>query len=192
MPYVNVFHAFLAANSVSSDGQLGTWQSAFHTALTSSGLLQPFSNTLHVTEISSVLFINDVLVYRATGAISESGTQPVAAIDASASICISWNSSAYWRGGKPRTYMGGVVPGMIDTNHSLLDSSKADIQARANSFLNDVNAITTAQIPETTMCFTSYQSKGEWRTPPLNFAITGAIIHDRLASQRRRLGPWLP
>src|SRR5215472_12281829 len=180
MPYAAVFHAFLPANSISSDAQLATWGSAWHTALTSSGLLAKSSNTLHVTTLEHVLFIQADQVFRAVGAVSEVGGAALPSIDASACYVISWNTSAYWRGGKPRTYMGGLTSASIDTNHSLLDSEKSTMQANANAFKNAVNAITTPQVSDTVFCFTSFQSGGEWRNPPLNYEITGAIVHDRI------------
>jgi len=192
MPYVNVFHAFLPANSISSDGQLATWASAWHTAFTSSNILGKSSNTLHVTTIEHVLFINDVLVYRASGAASDVGGAALPSLTAGACWVASWQSGAYWRGGKPRTYIGGLTSASIDTNHSLLDSEKATMQSSAAALRTNINAITTAQVPDTVFVFTSYLTKGEWRPTPLNFEITGVIVHDRIGSQRRRLGPWLP
>jgi hypothetical protein len=192
MPYVNVFHAFLPNNSISSDGQLATWASAWHTAFTNSGILAKCSNTLHVTTIEHVLFISPLIVYRAQGAVSDVGGAALPSLTSGVCFVISWNSSAYWRGGKPRTYLGGVTSASVDTNHSLLDSEKAVVQANANTLRTNINQIVTAQVPETDFVFTSYQSAGQWRNPPVNIEITGAVVHDRVGSQRRRLGPWLP
>jgi len=191
-PYVNIFHAFLPANSISSNAQLATWATAWHSALNSSGLLAHFSDTLHVTLLEHVLFINNVLVYRASGAVTESGTAPGTVLPASAAAVLSWNTGAYYRGGKPRTYMGGVPASSVDTNHSFLDAAKANIQSSANALVTNINAIVTAQVPDTTFCFINWQRKNVWNNPPLTYEITGCVVHDRLGSQRRRLGPWLP
>lgn len=192
MPYVNVFHCFLPANSVSSDAQLTTWLTAFHNALGVADLIGQRSNTLHVTQFEAVLHVGEVLNYRATNTTPLNGGRVSQPLSAAMNAVISWHSSAYWRGGKPRTYLGGMMIENVDTNHSLIDAQKTAIAGQAQTFLNGVSAITTAQVPETQMGFIHWQSKDQWLIPPTFYKFTGASVHDRLGTQRRRLGPWLP
>jgi hypothetical protein len=191
-PYANIFHAFLPANAISSDAQLLTWLQSFRASLNSSGLYTARHSSLHVTLLDGVMFWNQDLVFRAQETTNIIGTAVTQQEPASAAVCLSWHTSAFWRGGKPRTYIGGITATQLDTNHSLLDSEKTAILGQAQSLITMVNGITTPQVPETHFCFVHYQSKNVWLNPPTTFNITGVSVHDRLASQRRRLGPWLP
>lgn len=124
-----------------------------------------------------------------SGAGSSGGT---AIDDISASIVISWLSSVYWRGGKPRTYLPGVESGMMASGHRISSGSVSTFTTQAASFLTAVNALTESTISATRMGFISFFSGNALRATPVFYAITGATVHPRLGSQRRRLGKWAP
>lgn len=104
-------------------------------------------------------------------------------------VCITWKASFSWRGGRPRTYLGGITG---DFQNSVADSKLAPakvatLETAVSAFLTAVNAITVGGAT-VALGFPSYYSKGAFRTPPLFFPFTGHVVHERLDSQRRRSG----
>jgi hypothetical protein len=59
------------------------------------------------------------------------------------------------------------------------------------SFRTAINAITQGTITSTVLGFVSFFTGNAPRSPALFFAFSGAKVHPRLGSQRRRLGKWL-
>jgi len=111
---------------------------------------------------------------------------PVGAI----SIVVSWTTSVYWRGGKPRTYF--PCPGSAITSGTdlLTSTTRTNMATAGVNFKNDVNALSAATITGTQFGFVSFRSGNAERGTPLFFAITGAVVHPRVGSQRRRDGKW--
>jgi len=104
---------------------------------------------------------------------------------------ISWQSGVYWRGGKPRTYFpiyGGDITAGTD---QLTAGTRTALVTAANNFRTDCNALTQGTITGTAFGFVSFRTGNAERGTPLFFAITGAVCHPRIGSQRRRLGKWL-
>jgi hypothetical protein len=190
-PFALVFHCQTDEPGISTSAGVTDFITAFRTALTSSTLFANFSNTLHVTGLQGVVQLTPDTAVESQITASINGGSATPASTAASAVVLSWLSAAYWRGGKPRTYLPGVTTGMIDTNHSLADANKASILSAATSFLSAVNAITTPAVDSTHLGFVSYASDKEWRSTPVFFPFTGVTIHDRLGSQRRRLGRWL-
>lgn len=190
-PYANVFHCQVPANSFIDAGQLTTWLGFFEESFNTANLLANFSTTLHVTHMEAIFFGGSGFHLRSDRTVVHNGGNAGQALSAAMCVCSSWLSSAYWRGGKPRTYWGGVPLSGVDTNHSLLDTYKNGLRSTFENWLNAVNSITTPQVPETHLGFVHFQSGDVWLSPPSFIRFTGVTVHDRLAVQRRRLGPWV-
>lgn len=189
-PMANIFWVKTDVEAT-SNGSVADLLDDFAGALSGSGLIAQFGNTLHVTQLRGVAVTAPGSAFTHVRATSISGTVGGAQLPASACIVGSWLSTAYWRGGKPRTYMGGVPSAYIDTNHSLDDSQKAAVLSKFQAFHSAVNGITTPAFDSVELGFVRWQSHDEWLHPPQWFPFTGVTIHDRLATQRRRLGQWL-
>lgn len=190
-PFTNVYHVQTDEDLVTS-GQVSDMLDAFSAALVSAQYLSHLSNAVHVTQFQGVSQLDADNAVEATKAVSHTGSISGAAATANVAAVISWLSSAYWRGGKPRTYLPGVPEADIDNVYSIDDTWKAALASDYADVLTNVNGITTARVDQTKLGFVSYATGGEWRSPPLFFAFSGNTVHDRIASQRRRLGPWLP
>ena len=189
-PFTNVYHC-QTDNDITSSAGVDDFIDAFLSALSGSSLIGGLSNVTHVTGIQGVVQLDEDSAVEAQSSASITGGNGSPYLPASMCAVLSWLSSAYWRGGKPRTYLGGLSSSSADTNHSLLDSFKTSLQSLAEDFLDGVNAITTPAVDQTKMGFVSYATGKVWRTTPVFFEYSGVRIHDRLGSQRRRLGPWL-
>jgi hypothetical protein len=112
--------------------------------------------------------------------------------DNSACAVVSWLSTVYWRGGKPRTYLPALPQTFSTDGHSLTGTATAAFAADGNTFLAGVNALTHGTITSVELGMISFFSGNVPRTPPVFFAFTGATCHSRIATQRRRLGKWTP
>jgi len=191
-PFALIFWARMVAGTVTSNADLSAWLTAFRNAMNTSGLLSNLSNTVSVTQFRAVNVVAPGVAFAAVNTTAVNGTGSGATLPANIAVVLSWGSSAHWRGGKPRTYLPGLGSAAADTNHSLLDSSKAAIQAQAAAFLTAVNGISAGGVTQTELGFLHWQTNDTWLSPPAWFAFSGVTIHDRLGSQRRRLGRWLP
>lgn len=116
------------------------------------------------------------------------GTAAAAAgVTNAACAVISWKVGLRYRGGKPRTYVpygsaaapanGIQVPGAYVTS----------LKAAAAGFLTDVNAMTSGTIT-IALAMVSYYSHNQLRPLGLPYLITGSDVHNRVDTQRRRLG----
>lgn len=124
-----------------------------------------------------------------SGVFNSVGTAGGNNIAPSTCITLSWRAGAYWRGGKPRTYLPGPTTSQLTNigSASLLSATTAALATAANSFIADVAALNDGG-KVFALGFVSYYSKGVFRPFPLFFPFTAAVVHDRLDSQRRRSG----
>jgi hypothetical protein len=120
------------------------------------------------------------------------GTGGTAIDDSSGSTVVSWLTSVYWRGGKPRTYVPAIVGTTVSADdHTITAGGITAATTAGNNFRTDVQALAPGTITGTTFGFVSFQSGNAERPTPLFFPISGARVHGRLGTQRRRLGKWL-
>lgn len=190
-PWANVFYVETDEPGISTSAGALDMANAFKGAITNSSLYQQFHSSLHVTQCQCVIQLTPDTAVQGITAMNLVGAAGGSVQPASAAVVVSWLSGAFWRGGKPRTYIPGVSSTFLDTNHSLIDGIKNGLITIAETLRTNVNGITTPAVDKSTMGFVSYASGKVWRATPLFLPYTGAIVHDRLGSQRRRLGPWL-
>jgi len=156
---------------------------AFH------GNVMPFfSSALELTQAKGVLILSGSTEQVGVVSTTLAGSETGVGMPASTAVALSWSISAYYRGGKPRTYVCGVTEDIVQTVRTIKAASGASIAAGAATFIDDVNAITTTSITAVELGTYSFASGNAWRGTPLFRAYTGVIVHDRLDSQRRRLG----
>lgn len=188
--WANVFRCQLNTSSSIVQADLDSWLSAFQAAYkTRFAPIQTSSAQYAIAK--AVLYTPGLSILNSVVTMTGSGTQTGTAVE-NAGTCkvISWLSTVYWRGGKPRTYSPAVAQADVANNNSLLSTPITNAQTAAANFRADVNALTAGTITGTTFGFVSFSAGSEPRPTPLFFAITGARVHPRLGSQRRRLGKW--
>jgi hypothetical protein len=187
-----VFWAQLSTGSVITQSDLDAWLTTFSDQYKTS-----FAASVR-TEVSylsaqAVLFApssSELLsVHTMTGSGGSSSGTP---IPASAAACISWKANVYWRGGKPRTYLCGISGASTLNNIDLTAAFETALGTAAAGFLTAVNAITHTTISATALGFVSFFSGNALRSPSVFYPFVGSQVHSRIASQRRRLGPWTP
>lgn len=188
--WANVFHCQLTTSGSIAQADLDTWTTAFQAAYKTR--FASHSNAIALYSLAKTILYTPgggalISSVAMTGAGTDAGT-PVA--DNSSCKVVSWLSTVYWRGGKPRTYIPAPITGDVVNNNALSGAEAASLAAAAVSFRTDVNALTATSITGTQLGFVSFFSGNAVRGTPLFFAITGAKAHPRLGSQRRRLGKW--
>jgi len=188
--WANVFWANLAGGAAAPQANLDTWLTSFANAYkTNLGALQ--TTDVAYVQAKATLFQTGGTVLQSVSAMTGAGTNGTPGVaDNSAALVISWVTSVYWRGGKPRTYLAGPLNTIVLNNHSISSATAASIVTAGNAFRTAVNALSAGAITSTTLGFVSFRSGNVDRVPPLFFSFNGANAHTRIGTQRRRNGKW--
>jgi hypothetical protein len=117
---------------------------------------------------------------------SSAGTRPGISLPANVALCVSWRVAIHYRGGHPRTYIGGLVQADQFDTTSWATASTASMLTAANGFLTAAN--TTFGGVTGQLVLLSRVTGGQVMVPPATYPITGAVIDTRIDSMRRRLG----
>jgi hypothetical protein len=190
--WTNVFWCLLTTGGTIVQADLDTWLTAFQLAFKTRFGPQQLSS-ISYTSAQGVLFApggGELLsVLAMTGAGTLTG---VSGNDASQAACVSWSANVYWRGGKPRTYIAGPNTSSLTGSQQLASGVVTNMATAAANFRTDVNALTATSITGTTLGFVSFRTGNAERVPPVFYPFVGSRVHPRVASQRRRLGAWVP
>ena len=188
--WANVFACQLTAATAPTQAMLDTWTDAFAAAYKTAfaGTLPPVTNFINA---KAVMFLPGGAVLESSRPMTGSGTGGTAVQDDAISAVVSWTTSVYWRGGKPRTYLPGLAQSQVTNNNSLVGGFITTLTTAGNSFRTAVNALTATNITATVLGFFSFRTGNAERPAGLFFPIGGAIVHPRLGTQRRRLGRWV-
>jgi hypothetical protein len=106
-----------------------------------------------------------------------------------AQVCVdlNWTIGAFYRGGHPRTQLGGV-PMTKRTNSRLWDPTYlSSCVSGMAAFHAALNAITTPDVTSYTHFVPSFQTGGAWRSPPIVRNIISVVGRRTIGTQRRRL-----
>lgn len=190
--WANVMHVYATYSSTPSQADLDGWLNDFSDAYLAA-FLGHFYGNITVSESQATLFIDTGSVLHSELTLGDTGTSghsPV--VDSAGCKIISWNSGAYWRGGKPRTYLPGLAIEDIEsgTMNRLHSTEITALVADATAFIVAVNGIADGAITGGQFCFVSFSSGGVELDPGVVHGITGAKVHPRIGTQRRRLGKW--
>lgn len=188
--WANVLHCQLSTSSAITQNDLNLWTTAFRNAY-ATRLLPYCHSDVALTLTKAVLYTpgGGELIgidTNSTGG-SAAGTR---VDDNAASLVISWLTTVYWRGGKPRTYLPGPTTGQIDNGTVVNTTVRGNLGTAANNFKTDADALTQGTITATQLGFLSFRSGNEERPSPIFYPYTGAIVHLRPGTQRRRIGRW--
>lgn len=192
MNIANVFWTRLTISGVVTQADLDTYTTnfgaAYKTAFQAS-LPAGFS----FGTVKCVYFVDGTAlnVLESTQAQTGVGTGTASADRGLAGV-ISWLSPAYWRGGKPRTYLESPTGNIDAANPSHWTSTYITaLGTAAGAFRTAVNALTGGTtITGSALGFVSFFTGNALRAPAVFFAISGQKIHPRIGHQRRRDGRW--
>jgi hypothetical protein len=189
--WANIFHVQLLTSSSIAQADLDSWLNTFQ-ANYKTRFSPSIGSSAAYSLAKAVLYTPGGGELISTVNMTGTGSGSTGVVDNSACFVVSWNTTVYWRGGKPRTYLPIIPAGAESLDYRTTTSaSRATLTTAAVNFKNDVNAQTIGTITGSTFGFVSFSSGNAPRATPLFFAITGATIHPRYGTQRRRLGKWL-
>ena len=168
------------------DNLVTAWESAFITRF------GPHINSNTRFQLcTATAFYGGIHAAHSNKNLTGSGTGAGAGIlDTAASLVVSWNTSVYWRGGKPRMYLPSPNASAMLDGSTITPAEDTALTAAASGFHNDVNGFTIALLAPIQHGFVSFRSGNQPRPTAQFFPILGANIHPRLGTQRRRLGKW--
>lgn len=189
--WANVFYAQLTTSGTIAQADLDTWTAAAGAAF-KTRFAASQATAVGYGQCRSVLFSPGGTELLSIASLTGTGSGGTAVADDSACIVISWSTNVYWRGGKPRTYLAGVPNTAIVNGHNISSSPASAAATAAGNFRSDINALTAGTITGSSLGFVSFRTGNADRVPPQFYAFTGARVHPRLGTQRRRLGKWAP
>lgn len=190
LPWANVFWCQCTVSGTPVQADLDAWLTSLAAAYATRFNSQR-GNSVADTAARATYFLSGGLVLESTIALASGGSGGTQLTDNSGSSLISWASGVYWRGGKPRTYLAPPPATFVTLGSQLTGAAKTSLLAAARGFRTDVNALTHGAITGTSLGFVSFFTDKALRATPVFFPFLDAVIHTRLATQRRRLGQWL-
>jgi hypothetical protein len=191
-PWANVFHCQLTTSGSISQADLDTWTVAFANQYKTS-FAPRMQTAVNYSLATATLYTPGGGVLSSQQTMTGNGSNGGTAVtDNAAAKCISWLSTVFWRGGKPRTYITGPTTGDITAGTQISAAEITALTTAATGFRTAINALTATSITGTVLGFVSFFTGNTLRTPPVFYSFTGAKVHTRLATQRRRLGKWTP
>jgi hypothetical protein len=190
--WANIFHCQLTTSGSIAQADLDTWLNSFQAQYKTSFAARQNSNATYLLATATLYTPGGGVLqstFTMTGTGSKGGT---AVLDSSMCKVVSWLTTVYWRGGKPRTYLPGIetVDLAASSGSTLANAEITALQTAAAGFRTAINALTATSITGTTLGFVSFTTGNVVRPTPLFFAFTGAKVHSRAGTQRRRMGKW--
>jgi hypothetical protein len=189
-PYANVMWCNTVGGTSATQADLDSWTAAAQTAYEST-LLLAVPAVVQLKNTNATLFQTQPLALHSSRSSTAAGTAPGTVVENLASCkVISWRSGVYWRGGKPRTYLPGLMQtDTTDAKH--LDTAAINaLLTQANAFHGQLNGIVAGAITTTVHGFVSFRGLSGDILVGAFFPILGAAVHPRIGTQRGRLGPW--
>jgi hypothetical protein len=101
---------------------------------------------------------------------------------------INWSIRDYYRGGKPRTYLPGVLQSVVVDGRTISATPRSNLAAAAVNFMTDVNALTHGGITACKLGTVAFARHNAWLAPPVFKQYQGASVRSVMGTQRRRLG----
>jgi hypothetical protein len=143
------------------------------------------STANNLTSAHGVLFQTSTEV-EATVSSAHAGSDGGTIAPASASVLLSWSIASYYRGGKPRNYIGGQVSSALAGPHEWTSGHVAYMTAAGAGFLSDVNGFTTTHLLTVTLGVLRRMSGGVPLTPGVFYPYFAVAAKSGIASMRRR------
>ena len=191
-PFANVFWCNTVGGTSATQADLDGWLAKFATAYEGTAQLAA-SSAVVLSSFTATLFQQQPLALHSTRSSTSAGTATGSLVQSLAACRVwSWRSGVYWKGGKPRSYMPGVLGSETTDLKHLTAAAVASNLTQANAFHGQVNGIVQGAITTTVHGFVSFRGLTGDIIVGAFFPITGAAVHPRMGTQRGRLGPWSP
>jgi hypothetical protein len=188
----NVFHAMMGGTFNPTVANLSTIATNMQTALRAGT-----TPNIIMVNISSAWELLSIAVVDNGGSTENAvvlpdggkGSDAPTPLPPNCAACISWQIGAHYRGGHPRTYLPGIASANLAAvgGNWWLTAFRTTLTNAAQSMLNSFNAATAGGSSET-LGTISYFRAGELLAKPNWYPYLLPNVHQRVDSQRRRLG----
>jgi hypothetical protein len=139
----------------------------------------------------NVLYYGPSGEYSAAFPRTAAGTAAGTALPNDNSLVLSWSIARTYRGGHPRSYIGGQITSAMLNTVEWTSSHLTAMVSSAETFMAQVNALTTADFSSIQLGTMSRSSGGVPRASTLFEPYVAVTAQPRVCSQRRRLGALL-
>jgi hypothetical protein len=181
----NVLHAQTNDNHAGSASELGNLATAVRAAWVANVI--PLQNpALTLTDVVCTDLTSDTGA-EATVTGSTVGTSTGLASPANAAICWSWRIARRYRGGHPRTYIGGLSSTDQGSANTITPARVTAHLAAATSLRTAINGAATVN-GNWQLVVVHYRRNKAILPVPLVSSVNAVTVDTRLDSQRRRLG----
>lgn len=123
----------------------------------------------------------------ATVALGGTPSSTTQGVPQSAAACVSWRIVRHYRGGHPRTYLGPLNSGAIESPTSLAAAYVTQVATSAEAFRTAIGNGITGGNTMKLVAVHRWQGKAELAVPQTS-DIVSASVDTRIDSMRRRLG----
>lgn len=181
----NIFHA---------DGGAGTGWTATELAALATAVRNAWQSNfcIYQTNVSGLTDVTAIDLASDTGPQSTVTSTTIGSLtgtplSANAAACLSWKIARRYRGGHPRTYVGGATPAQLNGPNSWTSLVQSSWVTSGLALRTAINGVTTSA-GNARMCTVHYYRNKALLAVPLVSEITGLTVDSRVDSQRRRLG----
>jgi hypothetical protein len=99
---------------------------------------------------------------------------------------LSWRDGRSYRGGHPRSYIGGMVQDRLQDAGIWSTTTLSDMQSAGTAFLAAVNAISGIALAPVSLGDVEFYTGHALQTPGIFHAYSSCVARPRPGSQRRR------
>lgn len=146
------------------------------------------SDAVVLTQLRLVLF-------RASGELavpfttSASGALAGTQFGGQTSVVVNWDVHAFYRGGKPKTFLPPPTADKANTMTQWLTTYSSSLEADMNTWITKVPLYTSTNLTSAPVLITpSWSTGGAYRPTALQRQVFRAWVQLRICTQRRRLG----
>lgn len=181
----NIFHADGGAGTGWTATELAALATAVRNAWQTNFCIYQ-TNQSGLTEVTAIDLASD-LGPQATVTSTTAGSLTTAALSSNAAACLSWKIARRYRGGHPRTYVGGGVVAQLSNPNTWTPLVVSSWITSGLALRTAINGVTTSA-GNARMSTVHYYRNKALLAVPLVSEITGLTVDSRVDSQRRRLG----
>lgn len=185
-----VIHWFqLASTGDATAAQLATLvgaiRDAFGTAFIHVGAI---SSTTHLTRVKAAYRTQDGTLLRRSELVADVvGTGSSDSEAAQVAMLINWATGDPRRGGKPRSYIPGVVDEVMLDSARLLSANVVTATNQAIAYIAAVNALTSGPLTGVKFVEMSFRDLKTYRAAAVSYDIDSGSCSTEVATQRRRV-----
>lgn len=182
---LNIFHiAYDGAGEDQGDldALAADWGAALKTFINPQQEVDVLNDRLEVVDLTSHTALTSVAPLTGTG------THSGGLMAANTACCVSWKIHRRYRGGHPRTYIGGLPIGALASEREFTAAYANAVAAAAQAYLAAVPGFTAGAYGVLLPISLSYFTMNAPRVTPFRDEIITASVNHRIDSQRRRAG----